>query len=152
MKKLVGLFLVSMLVLSGCSSNKDKSVTCTLEQDNNKTQYKVAYDDKKVMKSLEVAVNTKAEEEISDSDYELVQSLYNTMFADTKGVEVTTSLADNKKSMDLTVKIDLDKYDYEADELGFISKISSKETFKEMNANEVVKSLKGKGFECGKVE
>lgn len=158
MKKLLGLFLVSVLIVSGCSgSDKNKkdenTVTCTLQQGENKIEYELGYDAKELVKTIKGTVLVASDEEVNDEQMEMIESVYSSMFDEIEGIDYELNLnKSNKKEVTIIIDIDLEKYDAEEDALGMFANITDKEDITKTKVSDITKSFEASGGECGKIK
>lgn len=104
-----GLFIgLILLTLTGCNTNKEKTITCT-SKENNESTITLTYNDNKVLKA-KIATNTEYEQnEFADNIFkELVNS-----FNEVKGINAEFNHIDTNKSsfvIEITYdELDLDK-------------------------------------------
>lgn len=156
MKKIVGLFLAVVLMVSGCSNSGKKggSVTCSMEQEGSQLRYDLGYNEDKILKTMKGTVMVTSDKEIADEEMKLVESLYSSMFDDVEGIKYSIKLADNKKDITIIIDIDLSKYDAENDELSMFASLDEEEREEITNVNieDIVKEFEGQGAECSKVK
>lgn len=156
MKKFIGLFLVSVLLVSGCSSsesNDKKSVVCTLEMDGNTIEYDLGYDSDEKIKTIKGTVSMESEVEVDDSQLEMIESVYSSMFDEIEGIEYELNVdKSNKKKVTIVIDIDLDKYDAEEDALGMFATVSDKDSISEIKVSDMVKGFEASGGECGEIK
>lgn len=153
MKKFIGLFLVSVLLVSGCSSsggNDKKTVTCNLEMEGNTIEYELGYDSNEKVESIKGTVTVESEEEMDDSQMKMIETVYSSMFDKIEGIgyELNQDKSDKKK-VTIVIDIDLEKYDAEEDALGMFATVSDKTKLK---VSDMVKGFEASGGECGKVK
>lgn len=154
MKKFIGLFLVSVLLISGCSgSNDEKSVACTLEMEGSTLEYDFGYDSDEKIKTIKGTITLESEEEMDDSQMEMLESVYSSMFDKIEGVDYELSSDEkNKKKVTIAIDIDLDKYDAEEDALGMFATVSDKDDISNLKVSEMVKGFEASGGECGEIK
>lgn len=156
MKKFIGLFLVSVLLVSGCSSsggNDKKTVTCNLEMEGNTIEYELGYDSDEKIKTIKGTVAIESEEEIDDSQMKMVESLYSSMFDKIEGIGYELNQDKNdKKKVTIVIDIDLEKYDAEEDALGMFATVSDKGDISKLKVSDMVKGFEASGGECGEVK
>lgn len=154
MKKFIGLFLVSVLLISGCSgSNDEKSVACTLEMEGSTLEYDFGYDSDEKIKTIKGTITLESEEEMDDSQMEMLESVYSSMFDKIEGVDYELSSDEkNKKKVTIAIDIDLDKYDAEEDALGMFATVSDKDDISDLKVSDMVKGFELAGGKCGEIK
>lgn len=156
MKKFIGLFLASVLLISGCSGsggNDKKTVTCNLDMEGNTIKYELGYDSDEKIKTIKGTVAIESEEEIDDDQMKMIESLYSSMFDKIEGIDYELSQdKSDKKKVTIVIDIDLDKYDAEEDALGMFATISDKDNISKLKVSDMVKSFEAAGGDCGEVK
>lgn len=156
MKKLIGLFLVSVLLVSGCSSSggNDKNiVTCSMNMEGNTIEYELGYDSDEVIKTIKGTVAIESPEEVDDSQMAMIESVYSSMFDKIAGIEYELKQDESdKKKVTIIIDIDLEKYDAEEDALGMFATITDKDDISKLKVKDMVKGFEASGGECGEVK
>ncbi|NBK98293.1 MAG: DUF1307 domain-containing protein [Erysipelotrichia bacterium] len=159
MKKLIGVFLVSLLVISGCSngskkkSEKVNSVTCTTDvMEGAKLQYDLKYDNDKILTGFKVTGIQTSKEAISDADVEAAKEGVKSMYGEIDGVKTSFELSSDKKELSYSLDIDFGNYDFEKDELGMFGAVESKEDITKVNVKDMVKKFEEGDIKCGEVK
>lgn len=153
MKKLASLLFVGVLFLGGCSSS-DNSVTCTLEQDNEKLEYVFDYDGDKNLTGFNMITDMTSDEAFTQDDLDKMDAVFKLSTSMVDGVDYTmTHDEKTMKSIAIKITVDIEKYDAETDALGFMNTFGgSEKDIKKMKVSKIVKTIEGEGAKCGEVK